>query len=251
MRKNYPRSSWQKVAPWYNKITEQGKGHYYHQHVIIPKVLNLLGSNSKLLDLACGNGVLGKALPKNTEYTGVDLAPALINDAKKQDRNPKHRYILADARKPLPISGNFDAAAIILALQNISNPEKVIKNASQYLSKGSAFVIVLNHPSFRIPRQTSWGIDTNRKIQYRRVDKYMSPMDIPINMNPGDKGGPVTMSYHFPLSAYSRMLKDAGFVIDLLEEWTSDKESFGRAAKMENRGRAEIPLFMAIRAIKI
>jgi hypothetical protein len=47
------------------------------------------------------------------------------------------------------------------------------------------------------------------------------------------------------------MLKDAGFVIDTIEEWTSDKESEGRAGKMENRSRAEIPLFMAIKAIKI
>ena len=79
----------------------------------------------------------------------------------------------------------------------------------------------------------------------------MSPMEIPINMNPSDRSSPITMSYHYPLSDYSKMLKDAGFVIDLIEEWTSDKESEGRVARMENRSRAEIPLFIAIRAIKI
>lgn len=78
----------------------------------------------------------------------------------------------------------------------------------------------------------------------------MSPMEIPINMNPSDRNSPITMSYHFPLSDYSKMLKDAGFVIDLIEEWTSDKESEGRAARMENRSRSEIPLFLAIRAVK-
>jgi hypothetical protein len=46
------------------------------------------------------------------------------------------------------------------------------------------------------------------------------------------------------------MLKDAGFVIEEIEEWTSDKESEGRAGRMENRSRNEIPLFMAIGAIK-
>lgn len=75
-------------------------------------------------------------------------------------------------------------------------------------------------------------------------------MEIPINVNPSDKNSETAMSYHFPISEYSRMLKEAGFVIELIEEWTSDKESQGRAAKMENRSRAEIPLFMAIKAVK-
>jgi hypothetical protein len=36
-----------------------------------------------------------------------------------------------------------------------------------------------------------------------------------------------------------------------MEEWTSDKVSVGKAAKGENRARAEFPLFMAIRAVKV
>jgi hypothetical protein len=46
------------------------------------------------------------------------------------------------------------------------------------------------------------------------------------------------------------MLRNAGFVITRIEEWTSDKESEGKAAKQENRARAEFPLFMAIQALK-
>ena len=256
MRKDNKHTSWQKVAPWYNKITDEGRGHYYHQHVVIPGVLRLLdiGSqpstvNHKLLDLACGNGVLATSLPKEVEYRGIDIAPSLINQAKKGDHNPKHEYIVSDITKPLP-SADFSHVTIILALQNIQNPGRVLQNASQHCKKGGALVIVLNHPAFRIPRQSSWGIDEGRKIQYRRVDKYMSSMQIPINMNPGDRSSKFTMSYHFPLSSYSKMLKDAGFLIEVIEEWTSDKESEGRAAKMENRSRSEIPLFLAIKAIK-
>jgi len=157
---------------------------------------------------------------------------------------------VGDATKPLNIPQDFTHAAIILALQNIQNPGKALENVAKHLIKGGCLVIVLNHPAFRIPRQTSWGIDKDRKIQYRRVDKYLSPMQIPINMNPSDRGSPITMTYHNSLSAYSKMLKDAGFVIDLIEEWTSDKESEGSAARMENRSRSEIPLFLAIKAVK-
>lgn len=255
MQKWSGRGSWQKVAPWYNKITREGQGHYYHEHVVIPGVLRLLNLDldSNLLDLACGNGVLAKSLPKDVEYTGVDIAPALIKEAQRTDRNPKHKYLIADVTKPLTSlnSPNFTHAAIILALQNIINPAAVLKNAAQLLNENCKLVIVLNHPAFRIPRQSSWGTDEGRKIQYRRIDKYMSPMEIPINMNPSDRNSPITMSYHHSITDYSKMLKEAGFVIEEIEEWTSDKESVGRAGRMENRSRSEIPLFMAIVAKKI
>jgi ubiquinone/menaquinone biosynthesis C-methylase UbiE len=259
MQKRFGHSSWQKVAPWYNRLTEGGQGHYYHQHVIIPNVLKLLELNSKLiiknlklLDLACGNGVLAKAIPDNVNYFGVDNAPSLINEAKRTDQNLNHKYLIADITKPLTSlnSQTFTHAAVILAIQNIENPSKLLQNASQHLVKNGVLVMVLNHPAFRIPRQSSWGIDEGRKIQYRRIDKYMSPMQIPINMNPSDRNSPITMSYHHPISDYSKILKDAGFEIDLIEEWTSDKESEGRVAKMENRSRSEIPLFLAVRAVK-
>jgi ubiquinone/menaquinone biosynthesis C-methylase UbiE len=252
MRKNFRSSSWQKVAPWYNKITRGGEGHYYHEHVVIPGVLRLLSlsPDSSLLDLACGNGVLAKKLSKSVKYTGVDLSESLVKFAKNEDKNRQHKYLVSDVTLPLTIPNDFTHAAIVLALQNIENPLGTLKNASNHLVSGGRLVVVLNHPAFRIPRQSSWGIDEGRKIQYRRVDKYMSPMEIPINMNPSDRNSEKTISYHFPLGEYSKMLKDAGFVIELIEEWTSDKESVGRAGRMENRSRAEIPLFMAILAKK-
>lgn len=259
MKKEFRKTSWQGVASWYNKITEHGQGHYYHQHVVIPGVLRLLNlipnspNTPKLLDLACGNGVLANSLPKDVEYNGIDIAPSLINEAKRRDKNPKHKYIIADITKPLTSLNpqSFTHATIILALQNIQNPKRVFENASKFLKQNSKLIIVLNHPAFRIPRQSSWGVDESRKLQYRRIDKYMSPMNIPVLMNPGDRNSKTTMSYHFPISAYSKMLKDTGFVIEGIEEWTSDKESeVGKTAKMENRSRSEIPLFMAIVATK-
>ncbi len=146
---------------------------------------------------------------------------------------------------------DFSHAAIILALQNITNPEGVIGNAQAHLKKNGEFLIVLNHPYFRIPRQTSWGIDQQNKFQYRRVDRYMTPLKIPITANPGrGEKSEHTWSYHFPLSHYSQLLLKHGFVIEKLEEWSSDKHSTGRAAKMENRSRKEFPMFMAILARK-
>lgn len=244
------RTSWQSVQDWYDKLVGD-EGHYYHQHVVIPGVLRLLhlGKDASLLDLACGQGVLARHLPEATAYCGVDIADKLIHAAKKRDRNPNHQYVVGDASQPLPIKNkDFSHAAIILALQNIEQPEPVFMQAAQHLRPGGRFVIVINHPCYRIPRQSSWQIDEQNKLQYRRVNRYMSPLQIPIQHR-GVKEE-TTWTFHHPLSAYCGWLKNAGLAIETMEEWCSDKESTGKAAKMENRCRKEFPLFLAIVATK-
>ena len=255
--KNQPpkETSWEPVEKWY-KGTVGSEGHYYHQQIIIPGVLNMLNlkacNNPSVLDLASGNGVLAHYLPKNCLYVGVDLSPSLIKAAKKSDPSPHHQYQIADITKPLALKKqDFTHSTVILALQNVEHPGRVFANAAAHLAEKGQLVIVLNHPCFRIPRQSSWEVDEERKIQYRRVDRYSSSMSIPIHAEPskGEKS-PSTWSFHHPLQQYSHWLYAAGFVIELIEEWHSDKVSTGKAAKMENRSRTEIPLFMAIKALK-
>lgn len=248
-------TSWHKVGKWYDENVGES-GHYYHQHVILPNALRLLDlpklGSSALLDLACGQGVLSRQIPANMSYVGVDLADSLIKAARQHNKKPSHQFLLGDITKPLSIpSSNYSHGTIILALQNIEEPLKVFQNAAKHLQPGSKFLIVLNHPCFRIPRQSSWKVDPENKIQYRRIDRYMSPMKIPIQTHPGKgKESSQTWSFHHPISQYSHWLREAGFVIDIIEEWCSNKVSEGKAAKMENRSREEIPLFMAILAIK-
>ncbi len=246
-------TSWQGVARSYEKSIGQS-GHYYHQHLVLPNSLKLLHLNpdSSLLDLACGQGVLGRQVGPQIEYAGLDLAPSLIKFAKQNDPSPRHTYLVSDIEKPLPLAKtNFSHAAIILALQNLAHPELVIKTAARHLQPSGRFLLVLNHPAFRIPRQSSWEIDPQNKLQYRRINRYLSPLEIPINAHPGrGETGPITWSFHHPLSDYFRFLKQNHFVVTDLEEWASDKESVGKAAKMENRGRSEFPLFLALLAQK-
>ena len=242
-------TSWEKSGSWYTKSVGE-KGNYYHQHLVIPNSLRLLNlqNNSSLLDLACGQGVLARALPKSVGYLGLDLSPSLIKEAQRLSR---HQFKVADVSKPLPSPPQkFSHAAIILALQNLEHPETALKNASDYLIPGGKLLIVLNHPCFRIPRQSSWGIDPQNKLEYRRVNRYLSPLKIPVTTNPGIPNSPVTWSFHYSLSSYFQFLKNSGFVITDLEEWASDKASVGRAARMENRARSEFPLFIALLAQK-
>lgn len=257
-KKNFPASktSWEPVKQWYSDSVGD-EGHYYHQNIVIPGVLRLLNLKNKqvnsLLDLACGSGVLERHIPREIDYLGLDISPSLIKTAKQKLLHPHHQFRVADITTELPTEKlDFTHAAVVLAIQNIETPEKVFANAARHLVSGGTLVIAMNHPCFRIPRQSSWGVDENQKIQYRRIDRYSSPLSIPIHAHPskGEESSS-TLSFHFPLASYSRWLLEAGFAIELIEEWHSDKQSTGKMAKMENRSRTEIPLFMGIRARKL
>lgn len=248
-------SSWEPIGNWYNETVGK-EGHYYHQNIILPALLPSLDfknfESPALLDLACGQGVLARNIPKHIPYTGIDISPTLIQFAKKEDRNPLHGFYVGDATKSLAIKeNNFSHAVILLALQNMEHGQYAIANAAKHLRPNGRLLLVLNHPCFRIPRQSSWGIDEQKKLQYRRIDRYYQPLKIPIQAHPG-KGekSPQTWSFHQPLSGYVHWLAEAGFVIDKMDELCSDKNSTGKNAKMENRARDEFPLFMIIRAIR-
>lgn len=241
-------TSWESSHRWYDSIVGE-KGHHYHEQVVLPNTLRLLclKPGDSVLDLGCGQGVLQRSLPPKVEYVGVDASPSLIQSAKKKSNRP---FYVSDITKPLTIQeGPFSHATLILVTQNLEHSEAAFKNAATHLKPNGKLLIVLNHPCFRIPRQSSWGIDEPKKLQYRRVDLYMSPLKIPIQTHPGQKGdSPSTWSFHYPLSFYSQALSQSHFFIEAIEEWTSDKKSTGSKAAMENRSRKEFPLFMAILA---
>ncbi|HEX8923247.1 MAG TPA: class I SAM-dependent methyltransferase [Patescibacteria group bacterium] len=252
MKTNNRNTSWQGVGKWYGQIVGE-KGHYYHQKIILPNVIRLLGlkEGEKLLDIGCGQGILARSIPENIEYTGIDLAPNLIEEAKRMDKDRNHIFKVADATKELNYMEVFDKAAVILAVQNMEKPFGMIKNAYKALKKGGRLVMVINHPAFRIPKNSDWGVDREKRIQFRKLWAYMNPIKIPIESNPfhGEKSE-TTWSFHYPLSAYTEMIHDNGFLIENIEEWISDKKSEGGAAAMEDKARKEIPLFMAISCIK-
>lgn len=249
-----PETSWESVHSWYNQSVGK-EGSYYHQHLILPNLLAKwdLKKGAVVLDLACGQGVLARSLPKSVTYHGVDISPSLIASAEEQESNPLHTFSVADLAKPLDLDKkDFTHAAIILALQNLEHPLKALQSAADHLATGGQLAIILNHPCFRNPRQSSWGHDPYKKVQYRRLDEYMSSRKVPIQAHPGqDDESPTTFSFHWPLAKISAWLQEAGFAITSMDEWCSDKVSEGGRAKIENRARDEFPLFLALFVTKL
>ncbi len=256
-------TSWKDSSSWYDTIVGE-KGHFYHQELIFPKLLGILQlqKGASILDLGSGQGVLSRQIDESVSYTGIDFAKPLIEQAKSYSAKlPKkssgghslRRFIHHDLTlRPWPLSpeeeGGFTHIISILALQNMSDPKAVLCEASRFLHPNGMFVCVLNHPCFRIPRKSRWGFDEPTKTQTRELFSYMSFQEIPITTHPGKVSQGIksdtTWSYHLPLSDWSRIFQESGFIIEQLEEWVSPKISTGKAARWENRAREEFPLFL-------
>lgn len=241
-------SSWEHVSDWYDDIVGS-KGHFYHRELIFPQLGAKFpkGKEVKLLDLACGQGAFSNALPKTVHYTGVDLSKSFIQKAKA---SCKGSFFCGDVTLPLPVDDkDFDFATVILAIQDIPNFEDLITNAAKHLKKHGTLLIVMNHPCFRIPRISSWGIDEGQNMMYRRINSYLSNHCIPIQTKPsqGEESTEVS-SHHRPISLYIKALSDAGFGVTGIDEWACPKKSSGKFAKRENRARKEFPMFLCIEA---
>jgi len=251
---NYPpkfpqKTNWNEVSSWYDNLIGESGAEGYHGTLIIPKITELITKHklikeARILDLACGQGVLTRTLNQlNYKATGLDESGDLIEAARK--RSPSIKYLIADAHK-LPFNNEFEAIICILALQNMDNLDSVLKEVSKSLVNNGLFIFTIIHPCFRIPRQSGWGWDENRKLQYRRIDSYFSEQKIPIKMNPSKQNSPLTWTFHRPLQKYIEDLSKNNLVVVDLQEWLGNRQSVGAKAKAENRARNEIPLFLTI-----
>ncbi|MEK7180443.1 MAG: class I SAM-dependent methyltransferase [Patescibacteria group bacterium] len=245
-------TSWGNVADWYQDLL--AGDNTYQEEVILPNLLRVLElkDKEKILDLACGEGFFSRAFMKEgANVAASDISPELIAIAKsKSPSGIDFRVASADAL-PFP-DRSFKKVTIVLALQNIENMSGTIAECSRVLSTNGELFIVLNHPAFRIPKHSLWGKDEEKKVQYRRIDAYMSESKTEIGMNPGEDTKKTTISFHRPLQLYFKVLAKNNFTVSRLEEWVSHKKSEeGPNAALEDKARKEIPMFMLLKCTKL
>jgi len=264
---------WGEVASWYdNYVGDEGSD--FHREVIFPGILRMLelantvGERPRVLDIACGQGVLCRALAKEgCIVSGVDAAEALIIAARRREKVDKLSidYRVADATKLIDVIGKgtnawlentMDAVTIVLSIQNMAPLSPVWQAVRLLLKPQGRMIVVMMHPCFRIPQHSSWHWNNELGEQHRLLRQYLQSAEIAIETHPGDAahglGSASTTHFHRPLQAYVNTMGNAGLFIDRIEEWAShrvDQPSAKKAAL--DKARKEIPLFLAIRARKI
>ncbi len=254
-RKSKP-VGWDPVAAWYDGwVGKDGSKH--HQKLAIPAALDLLDlkAGESVLDIGAGQGVLAPhVIAAGADYTGVDVSDQLLKAARKHHKGAG-RFLAGDARRlqdvPELRAARFEAVVFLLSLQDIDPLSDALDSAHWALKDGGRLVIVMTHPAFRIPRQSGWGWDENRKLQYRRIDRYLTSLPVPMKAYTGQKSG-TTISFHRPLSDYINGLGERGLLVDALREIPTYKQARHHPrASAENLANAEIPVFAALRAWKL
>ncbi|MBU3668704.1 MAG: class I SAM-dependent methyltransferase [Candidatus Taylorbacteria bacterium] len=282
------KTSWGKVADWYDEYLQDDDS--YQKQVILPNLMRVLDPKPRemILDIACGQGYFTEAIAeRGADVVGFDISPELIKKAEaklKYDNVENARVFVgkADDMSSIPNS-SIDNAICVLAAQNIQELDAMFSEAARVLKrskaqdrvrmaihqkgnykdmpsfKGGRLILVLNHPSFRIPRGSDWHYEDKAENphqgkQGRVVYQYLSEGKITIDMNPGmpkerSRDKVYTVSYHRPLQVFTKWLAKHGFAITRIEEWASHKTSEkGPRASAEDTARKEIPLFMCIEA---
>lgn len=246
------------MAAWYDKLVGE-TGSDYHRNVILPATLRILDPQpgESIIDICCGQGVLIKPLLdlKIGKFTGVDASRRLIESAKaRHGGDPKVSLTVADACRPGPwADGKNDAATCIMAVHDVPDLVGLFKNTAQALKPGGRAVMVFMHPCFRIPKKSHWGWDGDQKIQFRRLDSYGKPLEIPITTHPGKGTSEQTVFYHRPMSELLTSIGQGGLAVTACEELYSHRRSQGNGpfSKAEHAAAEEFPMFIALKAVKL
>ena len=249
---------WDPVAAWYDKLVGES-GSDYHRNVILPATLRLLEPRpgEAVIDICCGQGVLIKPLLDAgiSRCTGIDASPRLLTAARdRHGKDPRVAWVRADVCQPGSwADAGYDAAACVMAVHDVADIGALFSNMSAALKPGGRAVVVLMHPCFRIPRQTHWGWDAAQKIQFRRIDGYRTPLQIPITTHPGKDTGEQTMFHHRSLTELVAAIGHSGLAVIACEELYSHRRppSSGPFSKAEHRAAEEFPLFLALKAVRI
>ncbi len=247
---------WDGVAGWYDKLVG-ADGSDYHQHVILPAVMDLVAvkKGDAVLDLCCGQGVLVRHLlaAGAGRVLGVDASGKLIGAARQRYGTEKNAtFLRADACAEGDwADGTFDAVACVMAVHDVPDAEGLMRNMAAALKPGGRAVIVMMHPCFRIPKESHWGWDPDQKIQYRRLDKYGKALEIGIQTRPGLGTDEGTVFYHRPLADVISPMGKAGLgVTECTELFSHRRSQVGPFSKAEHKAAEEFPLFIGLKARK-
>ena len=267
------KTEWDEAAEWWNREAGE-KGIWHQQHDIDPVIFKILGNvnNKIILEIGCGNGYFARKLAKKgAKVLGVDLSKRLIAFAVEREKSKPLgiKYLVRDAANLHGLkSRSFDIVVANMCLMDIADAEGAIREAFRVLKKNGSFVFSITHPVFDDFRQ-QWTIikDEGKKYFARAIYKYLS--------SAGEfkkilwVSGVKTTQYHRPIEIYFRYLRNSGFLVDKFREIATKKKVI-KATKEEGdiklrrsryttltekkiKGLAgrEIPLFLAIGALKI
>lgn len=248
--------AWDKLADkWNSGYTEYGDMN--RKYVIDPAIFRLIGSvkDLSILDAGCGNGYLCRLLAKKgAKMVGLDLSKRFIEIAEKKEKEAHlgiKYYIGTLSNLPMFQNETFDMVISNLALMDVHDLEKGVKELYRVLKKNGELIFSIMHPCFSSPPVHGWvrtPQDSQRKEDwiYWKVDRYFErSMEVWQYLD-----WPPTYSFHRPLSDYIKTLIRNGFTITDFEEPVPSKRVMREHYREFGNEYDRIPWFLIIGAKK-
>lgn len=137
----------------YREECESGRAdsdHYARDYgPIHDAILDLIPEGSRVLDIACGPGLLcrkAKQRIPSARVTGVDFSPYMIQHNQERDRDLGIDYRSLDIRTALTgLEADYDVVMMCEILEHLEHPEKVVADAMGRLRTGGRFILTCPH----------------------------------------------------------------------------------------------------------
>jgi ubiquinone/menaquinone biosynthesis C-methylase UbiE len=183
----------------------------------IPAVLRLCRGSGRVLDVACGQGVLTRELASaGFTVTGTDISAELLRIARVDEvKSPLGiTYVEDDACALAKFSeSEFDGATSNLAINDVDDLPAFMASVARVLKPGGWFLFAGMHPCFWAPR-TGWfetQASNDHSVRYFDEGRWWR-QDEPTG--PVGKLG----HQHRTLSTLLNTLIGAGLLVDRIEE---------------------------------
>ncbi len=153
----------------YRREWESGQvtgGNYSRDYAPIhDAVIGLIADGSRVLDIACGAGLLTRKIKERlpaSEVMGVDFSRYTIAQNQKRDQSLGIEYRCLDLRHALASLGReFDVVTMCEILEHLEQPQEVVAAALGLLRVGGRFILTCPHEN-EIPdpeHVRCWGHD--------------------------------------------------------------------------------------------
>jgi 2-polyprenyl-3-methyl-5-hydroxy-6-metoxy-1,4-benzoquinol methylase len=185
--------------------------------VSVPALVEACRPGHRVLDLACGQGVLARALAQEgRRVVGVDTSTRLLEIASRHEgQSPLGiEYRRDDARTLATLEDEcFDGVASNMAIGDVDDLGRVFRAVARVLRPGGWFAFAALHPCFCPPRRATVHVEGEAALQ---VGRYFEE-----GPHRRSEATPLFAGmewHHRTLSTIWRELRAAGLVIEGLIE---------------------------------